>query len=77
MILFWLQAKWQLFHEYTAMFENFFGSRSKKACFFVVERLLKNFCTSRKKPLLRPKEHQKLNTAASMVAEIGIDALKI
>ena len=50
-----LQAKLQLLQEYKALFEKlFFSRRSKKACFFQIERLPKKFCKSRKKPLLRP-----------------------
>ena len=40
-IFFCLQAKFQLFQEIKVLFENFFGSCLKKACFFQVEQLPK------------------------------------
>ena len=52
-----LQAKLQLLQKYRALFANFFGSRSRKAGIFEVERLPKKFCKSRQKPLFRPTEH--------------------
>ena len=79
MIFFCLSAKLRLSQDYRALFENFFASHSKKACFFQVERLPKTFydaAKAGKKPLRRPTEHQKLTTVANMVAKSGIDALK-
>ena len=71
-----LQAKLQLFQEYRALFEIFCWKSF--ACFFQVERLPKSLRCSKpgKKPLLRPTEHQKLNSVANMDAKIDIDALK-
>ena len=62
------------------MFEFvFFCSRSKKASFFQVERLLKKFydAAKQKKSFFSGEENRKLNTAANMVAKIDIDALTL
>ena len=78
MIFICLQAKLQLFQECRALSENFFfHSRSKKACFFQVERLPKNFCDAaeQEKSLFSGGENRNLNTNANMVAKIDIDAL--
>ena len=76
--IFCLQAKLQLLEEYRALFEIVFGSRSKQACFFQGERLLKKFYNAAKqeKSLYLGEEIRKLNTVAKMVAKIDIDALK-
>ena len=76
-IFFCLQAKVQLFQEYRELFEIFFWQSFEKAWFFQVERLLKNFYNAAKqeKSLYSCKENRKLNTVASMVAKIDIDAL--
>ena len=73
-----LQAKLQRFQKYRALFEVFFRSRSKKACFFQVERQSKEFYDAAKqeKSLNSGEENRKLNTVANTVAKIDIDALK-
>ena len=74
-----MQAKLQLFQDYRALFEIFFCSRSKKACFFQVERLLKKFydAAMHDKSLYSGEDIRKLDTVANMVAKIDIDALKL
>ena len=56
----------------------FFAVVQKKARFFPVERLLKKVydAAKREKSLYSGEENRKLNTVASMVAKIDIDALK-
>ena len=72
-----MQAKLQLFQEYTALFDIFLQS-FEKSLFFQVERLLKKFYDAAKqeKSFYSGEENRKLNTVANMAAKIDIDALK-
>ena len=74
-IFFCLRAKLQIFQEYRALLEKFFGGLSKKVCFSEAERLPKKFCKSRK--IAFTQADRALQTVANMVAKIEIDALKI
>ena len=67
MIFFCLQAKLQLFQEYRTLFENLFGSRLKKACFFHLLVLKKNYVLQLVQLVLQRTVYFKKNSVLQLV----------